>query len=422
MKVQRHLAPTAAPLSWGDLYKGLSGLIDGSAAKRKLERELKNYFGVKHAFLFTSGKAALTTILNALKAESSRRQVIIPAYTCFSVPSSVVKAGLELALCDVDSQTLDYDPIRLKETIGRETLAIVMPHLLGRPADIAVIRKSAREAGAFVIEDAAQAMGGKQQGQWLGTQGDVGFFSLGRGKNISAGSGGVIVTNSDRLGETVRRVYEKLPSESVMSAILNFLTVTATTLLIHPNMYWLPAGLPFLGLGGTRFHTDFPIRRMDGIRAGLLASWRNRLEQSNKHRVHMADRVLKKLPRHPHVVWPNHLDMGSPLRLPLLMPTIEGKVSLCSLSDAKGLGISPLYPATISKVPELRPLLKSTQFMGAQTLVDRLVTLPVHRFVSETDIDRIVKAISNTLPGRGIIPTNPARKCGPDFSASTLNL
>jgi perosamine synthetase len=406
MKVQRYLAPTAAPLSWVDLLRGLFGLIYGNAAKRRLERELKNYFGVKHVFLLTSGKAALTTILNALKAGSSRRQVIIPAYTCFSVPSSVVKAGLQVALCDVNPQTLDFDPIELRKTVGRETLAIVAPHLLGRPADTGVIGEFARNAGAFVIEDAAQAMGGRQEGHWLGTQEDVGFFSLGRGKNISAGSGGVIVTNSDRLGEAVRWEYQKLPSESVMRAILNFLTVAATTLLIHPNIYWLPAGLPFLGLGETKFHADFPIRRMDGIRAGLLASWRNRLEESNKHRIAMAERVLKKLPRSPHGVWPNQPDMGSPLRLPLLMPTIEGKASLCSLSDARGLGISPLYPATISEVQELRPLLESKRFMGAQTLVNRLVTLPVHRFVSEIDIDRIVKAVSNAWPD----PEHPPRE------------
>ncbi|NOS82376.1 MAG: DegT/DnrJ/EryC1/StrS aminotransferase family protein, partial [Nitrospira sp.] len=285
MKMQRHLPPTAAPLAFQDLVTGALGLVCAGSFQRTLESEIKTFFDVKHVFLLTSGKAALTTILRGLKADSSRRQVIIPAYTCFSVPSAVLKAGLEVVLCDVDPHTLDLNLQRLRETVGPNTLAVVVPHLLGQPADIPAIRGIAEPVGALIIEDAAQAMGCKSDGRWLGTQGDIGFFSVGRGKNLSAGSGGVIVTNSARLAESVRREYASLAAEPIMAIIGNLLKVVVATFLIHPKLYWIPAGIPFLGLGETKFYSDFPVCRMDGIRVGLLSSWRGRLDESNRCRV-----------------------------------------------------------------------------------------------------------------------------------------
>ena len=136
MKVQRHLPPTAAPLSFADLVKGMAGLLCPDRTRARLESELKSYFGVRHIFLLTSGKAALAMILNGLKAGSSRCQVIIPAYTCYSVPSAVHKAGLEVVLCDVDPHSLDFDPAGLRAVVGENTLAIVAPHLFGQPADL----------------------------------------------------------------------------------------------------------------------------------------------------------------------------------------------------------------------------------------------------------------------------------------------
>jgi dTDP-4-amino-4,6-dideoxygalactose transaminase len=64
---------------------------------------------VRHAFLLSSGRAALTVLLQALRREPGRREVVIPAYTCFSVPSAIARAGLTVRLCDVDPKTLDLD-------------------------------------------------------------------------------------------------------------------------------------------------------------------------------------------------------------------------------------------------------------------------------------------------------------------------
>jgi dTDP-4-amino-4,6-dideoxygalactose transaminase len=121
---------------------------------------------------------------------------VIPAYTCFSVPAAVLKAGLRPVLCDINPSTFDFDHALLERTLNGNTLCVVAHHLFGIPSNIERVRALSRARGIFVVEDAAQAMGVESHGRSLGTLGDVGLFSLGRGKAITCGSGGIIVTNS----------------------------------------------------------------------------------------------------------------------------------------------------------------------------------------------------------------------------------
>ena len=207
MRMQRHLAPTAAPVSVADLGRAILGLFQAQRYRLRLETELKRYFGVGHVFLLSSGKAALATIVEAFAATSSRRKVVIPAYTCFSVPSAIMRVGCEVMLCDVDPHTLDFDFDHLQRIVDNQTLCIVSPHLLGQTADIRRAKAIANPWEVPVIEDAAQAMGRKTTEGWVGTMGDVGFFSLGRGKNVTAGSGGVIVTSSSDLADKLAKIY-----------------------------------------------------------------------------------------------------------------------------------------------------------------------------------------------------------------------
>src|SRR5262249_11056928 len=102
MRIRRTLPPAAALLGLGDLLHGLAGAIRSGRPAGRLEGELREHFGVRHVFLVSSGTAALALILTSLKRLSSRREVVLPAYTCFSVPAAVERAGLAIRLVDVD--------------------------------------------------------------------------------------------------------------------------------------------------------------------------------------------------------------------------------------------------------------------------------------------------------------------------------
>jgi|CXWL01.1.fsa_nt_gi dTDP-4-amino-4,6-dideoxygalactose transaminase len=393
MKVQRHLAPTAAPISWREIARAFLGFWRGPQERADREAELSAYFGAKHVCLLSSGRAALATIVHGLAAGSSRRNVIIPAYTCYSVPSAIVRAGCRVVLCDVDPHTLDFDYSDLRRQVDGDTLCIVAPHLLGQAVDIPRVRTIAQAHHIPVVEDAAQAMGGRLDGRWLGMQGDVGFFSLGRGKNVTAGSGGIILTNSDEMASRLLAVYEEVTEASLMSQVMNVLMVAAMRLALHPRLYWLPAGFSFLGLGETIFDRDFALHKMDGMRAGLLAGWQERLRVSNTERVDRASQFLDQLPTSLQRFDPVRTKGVAYLRVPLLMPTADSKAAVCALARSQGLGVGSLYPAPISDIPELEGILVPRRCEGARTLAERLVTLPVHHYVERTDIERICRAL-----------------------------
>src|SRR5208283_2741797 len=135
MRIRRVIPPTAAPVDLQSLLFGLMGVGSGTRYLKRLENEIKDYFKVKHVFLFSSGKAALAIALRALKSMTPwKDEVIIPAYTCYSVPSAIIRAGLKIALCDLDPSCLDFDYDQLEKTINDKTLCIVPTHLFGIPA------------------------------------------------------------------------------------------------------------------------------------------------------------------------------------------------------------------------------------------------------------------------------------------------
>lgn len=145
------------------------------------------------ALLLCSGTAALVVALQTLQRGSARREVVVPAYTCPLVALAVAHCGLRLRLCDLADDSLDFDAAALAEVCNADTLAVVVTHLGGRVADLAMARRVADAAGAALIEDAAQAWGGRHGDMPLGLVGDIGFFSLAVGKGITVYEGGLLV-------------------------------------------------------------------------------------------------------------------------------------------------------------------------------------------------------------------------------------
>ena len=88
MRIGRSVPPAAAAVSVSDLWTGLGGLLAPARELEARRKELAEYFGARHLFLVSSGTAALTLVLGALKSRSRRTEVVIPAYTCFSVPAA----------------------------------------------------------------------------------------------------------------------------------------------------------------------------------------------------------------------------------------------------------------------------------------------------------------------------------------------
>jgi perosamine synthetase len=384
------LPPAAAPVLPIDLWCGAAGLIRPGRALARLQQELAEALGVEHVFLVSSGRAALTLILRALHRLSRRRRVIVPAYTCFSVPAAIVKAGLEVVPCDIDPLTLDFDHEQLGHLVSTsDALAVVPTHLFGFAADVARARASAAPYGTYVVEDAAQSFGASASGRPLGTLGDVGFFSFGRGKTITCGNGGVVVTNSTEIGRELAAEYAMLPRPDLLRSLVNVVEVMAVAVLQRPALYWVPASIPFLGLGETVYSTAFTVEQLGGAQAGLLRHWRARLEQLDRARALRAGALRPFVPR------AAALDGRPCVRLPLVCACRAERDRLYEVARRERLGFSLMYPGAINTIPELRARLNGTAYPVAESLAERLLTVPVHPLVSDADrkaIERVLQS------------------------------
>jgi len=391
LKAVRTIPPAAAPVRVRALLRGFAALFRGGRSS-EIEREIARHFGSASAFLTSSGKAAFVLILKGLASLRHRKKVVIPAYTCYSVPSAILKAGLEIALCDVDPDTLDFDFGQLATVADEQTLCVVSTHLFGVPSDVERARTTCAGKGIAVVEDAAQAMGVEIDGRMLGTVGDAGFFSLGRGKNISCGSGGIVVTSSPELAGALRYLQGALDGETIGSLARTVLEACLMKVFLNPSLYWFPAGIPFLGIGETRFLSDFPMRRLGEFKAGMLDVWKETLEEYNRCRSANGRRYISELglPK-TRGIYSRDLPY---LRLPVYANGAEGKALLCRRWGF--LGASPMYPGPVHRIEEIRDRFAEASYPGAERVAATLVTLPTHVLVADSDRRRLCDALRDT--------------------------
>jgi len=393
MRIGRTLPPAASPLTLRDLMSGIRALMNGPVELEKIRQELRAFFGTNHCFFASSGKAALTLILQALKdIHPDRDQVLIPAFACYSIPSAITKAGLTIQLCDIDPATLDFDHDQLEDKLANPRLLCVLPiHLFGLPADIDQLKQLRRDPAVCIVEDAAQAMGGEWQGKKLGTQGDVGFFSLGRGKAITAVEGGIIITDDDRLADVLTTHVATLPDCSIGTSIKQLVSAIALMLLLRPELFWIPKAMPFLRLGETLYDPDFPMRGFSAFQAGLLAGIENNLETLRRTRREHIRFWIKNLSS--PIVGENTVLQDPPdlLRFPVHMPNSHAVDRILAASGHAGLGLARTYPDAIQGIPQLRDQLAGQDCPNARRAAQELITLPVHGFLTTDDRTRILQ-------------------------------
>jgi dTDP-4-amino-4,6-dideoxygalactose transaminase len=176
------------------------GSLDDPAYKHKVysfEKKFAAYCGVRHALAVSSGTGALIVSLKALGIEPGD-EVIVPAYTFIASFSSVIAVGGVPVLAEID-ESLTLDPDDIEPRITRKTKAIMPVHMLGNACALDAIMAVAQKHGLLVLEDVCQANGGSYRGRKLGTIGKMGTFSLNIFKTVTAGDGGVVITDDTDL-------------------------------------------------------------------------------------------------------------------------------------------------------------------------------------------------------------------------------
>jgi dTDP-4-amino-4,6-dideoxygalactose transaminase len=170
-----------------------------------LEEEFAQFVGARHCLLTHSGTSALVLALAAAGVRAGD-EVIVPAYSFVATPLAVVQIGAIPVFVDVETATGCIDPVAIGASITPHTRAIMPVHMHGCAADMAAISSVARAHRLLVVEDAAQAHGATFQGRPVGALGEAGGFSLQSSKNLSAGEGGLFVTNDEAMASEANSI------------------------------------------------------------------------------------------------------------------------------------------------------------------------------------------------------------------------
>ncbi len=395
-----YIAPAGTPLRFADLAAGLSAGLFERSSDDELCALLARHSGQPRAWTMASGRAAMSVILRAMKtaAMPGRDEVIVPGYTCYSVPNSIERAGLKVRLCDVDPRTLSFDLDQLRAMQSDRVLAIVTANLYGIPNDLAAIEALAAERGIFMLDDAAQALGARCGTRAVGGFGDAGLYSFDKGKNITTIQGGAIVARSS-LGAAIEAEHRALPAATPAEGLALALKAGIYGAMLRPSMYGVVTRLPGLGLGRTTYETPTPMTRFSPLLAGLALRLARKLETINGARIENARRYARALADAPGLRLPQVAADAAPVftRYPVFVTDPARRAPFVAALDAAGIGATLSYPEALANVPEVRRLLAAEAPQpGAIEISRSVVTLPTHAY-APADLASRVRVIADRV-------------------------
>ena len=252
---------------------GNATFINGPSVK-SFQKNLEAYLNVKNVIPCANGTDALQIAMMALDLQPGD-EVITTDFTFASTVEVIALLKLTPVLVDIEADTYNIDPQKIKKVINSKTKAIVPVHLFGQPANMGEIMKIADDNQLFVIEDNAQALGSEYQfknGKSLktGCIGHIGTTSFFPSKNLGCyGDGGAIFTNDDDLAHKLRGI-------------------------VNHGMY-------------QRYHHDVVgvNSRLDSIQASILDIKLKHLDEYNLSRRKSAISYVQKLKSNKNIILPN---------------------------------------------------------------------------------------------------------------------
>ena len=352
-----------------------SGWITTGPKCQQLESAFSQYVGAKHAIAVSSATGGMHVTLMALGIGAGD-EVITPSQTWVSTINIITLLGAEPVMVDVDRDTLMVQPAQIEAAITEKTKAIIPVHYAGAPADLTALREIAARHNIPLIEDAAHAIGTRFGDEMIGSQGTA-IFSFHAIKNMTCAEGGMMVTDDDELADKVRcfkfhglavdafdrQALGRKPQAEVVAPGYKYNLADINAAIALVQLEKLPA--------------------MNARRQELVARYRKALQGSPL--------LPLTVPEYPHHhAW--HLFM---VRVDKDLCGIDRNTMMEKLKE-HGIGTGLHFRAAHTqkyyreKYPEL--CLPNTEWNSAS-----LMTLPLFPDMQDSDVDRVVKAISDIL-------------------------
>jgi dTDP-4-amino-4,6-dideoxygalactose transaminase len=354
------LAGQHRPLK-SELLTAIGGVLDSGQfilgeETERFEREFAALCGVKHAVGVNSGTDALILALKCLGIGPGE-EVITPPNSYLASASCVELAGARPTFADV-RMDLNLDPEALTRAITPRTRAVIPVHLTGKPAPMKEISEIARRHGIEVIEDAAQAVGAKLEGQAVGSLSRVGCFSLHPLKNLNAcGDGGVLVTNDDAICQRARLLRNH--GQPNRNDCLEFSMVS----------------------------------RLDSVQAACLRVKMRHLPEVTKARRAHAEHYRARLGGCPRLQCPSD-GPGEFCVYHTFVVQADRRDELVRHLEGAGIGTAIHYPVPIHLMTVGRKLgHREGDFPVTERLAGRILSLPIYPELTPAQIDDVADAI-----------------------------
>ena len=180
----------------------------------EFEQAFAKFHGARHGIAVTNGTAALEVTMASLGIGAGD-EVILPDFTFVATASAVLFANALPVLVDVDQGTYCINPDLVEEAITPRTKAVIAVHMGGHPADLDRLKKITDRKKLALVEDSSHAHASEWQGKRIGTFGVAGTFSFQSSKLMTAGEGGVIISNDKKFERHARSVHDcgRMPEE-----------------------------------------------------------------------------------------------------------------------------------------------------------------------------------------------------------------
>jgi len=332
----------------------------------EFERALATYVGVGHAVGVGSGTAALTLALQAAGIGAGD-EVITPVNTYIATCEAIVRAGATPRWVDANPHTHNIDVSQIEGAITSRTKAIVPVHLYGQPADMTAVMQIAQRHGLNVIEDCAQSIGARWQGQQTGTFGHAGCFSFFPAKNLGAcGDAGGVVTNDAELAARVRMLRNHGQRER--------------------NVHVIDGGCD----------------RMDNLQAAILRVKLPHVDDWNARRRAAARRYIELLADVPGVVLPATATDAEPVYHLFVVQVPDRDRTQQQLGE-RGIQTGIHYPTPVHEQPVYAHFgYKAEDFPIASRLGRRILSLPMFPELRHEQIEYVADALKEIVTATAV--------------------
>ena len=330
-----------------------SGMIAQGPKVEEFELAFSEYTGSEYAAAVNSGTAALHIALLA-HGIGKEDEVITSPFSFIATANSILYTGAKPIFADIEPDTFNIDPERIKEKITSKTRAIMPVHLYGHPADMKAIMEIADDNKLIVIEDACQSHGAECLGKKVGSFG-TGAFSFYPTKNMTTSEGGMLTTDEKEIAEKAKMIRAHGSKIRYLHEMLGF----------NLRMTDIAAAIGLVQLGKLNKFTEARQRNAQMLSAGL------------KGISGLVPAITKAACTH---VFHQYTVRA------------EKRDQLASFLKEKEIGTGVHYPTPIHKQPFYKELGYRDSLPVSEKAVEEVLSLPVHPALSGTDIQKIVEA------------------------------